>query len=269
MKIWQLLVLVLFILIAGCAPMPQQLQQAEVERRQAYVAAHPTLDEITKNRILQGKIAIGMTSEEIAEEKEAKYAALMRAKGLIKFEGKWMTPDQKMAIQKERQRQREERERYVAEQRAKGLIKYKGKSITKEEKEKQILDKAISYIETTKYIYRGASETYLRISIIYSFSYENPEFIGWEITPDPDNPAATLVTMKFSTTGVSYLILTASSSQVNNSIKEKMKKAVPLLRITWRINDLTGLTITPYNFYAEDALTIYKDVINGLLKIAK
>ena len=129
--------------------------------------------------------------------------------------------------------------------------------------------KAIRYIQNTKFAYRGISATYTELSAIYAFTYENPKFVGWETTPDPNNPVATLVTMKFSVTGVPLDILSAPESEVSSSIKNKRKEAVPLLKITWRVNDLIGLKITAYNFHARHALRIYKDIARGLHKLAE
>jgi len=131
------------------------------------------------------------------------------------------------------------------------------------------LEKNIEYIRTTKFVYRGISATYAELSTTYAFAYENPQFIGWEAAPDPDNPVATLVTMKFSISGVPADILNAPENEVSYSTKTKMKEAVPLLRITWRVNDLISLKITPYNFYAQDALTVYKDIVGGLHKLGE
>jgi len=39
--------------------------QVPAERRQAYVQSHPELDAATQTRILEGKIAIGMTTEQV------------------------------------------------------------------------------------------------------------------------------------------------------------------------------------------------------------
>ncbi len=216
-----------------------------------------------------------MTSKEIREAKEAKYATSMRAKGLIEFEGEWITPDEKMAIQKERDRQREERERYEAEQRAKGLVKYKSKWMTPEQKEKKEQEVGpdrkstiIYYLSNHEYVYKTIGMDYRGLSNIYAESeyensfneYDSPKFIGWDVVTDPNNPKAVLATAKFKTTGA------AEMPNASYSMKKKMKEAVPLLSITWRINDSMGLKITPYNFYAKEAISEYKDLINRMWK---
>jgi len=57
--------------------------------------------------------------ERIREEQE------MRAKGFVKYEGEWVTPEEKA---------RREQEKFEAEQRAKGLIKFEGEWMTPEER---------------------------------------------------------------------------------------------------------------------------------------
>ncbi|MCK4436973.1 hypothetical protein KAU86_03400 [bacterium] len=148
-----------------------------------------------------------------------------------------------------------------------------------EKKEKELVEKKevssdreskiVYYLSNTKYVYSGMSATYVELSAIYSYCYENPKFIGWEVLADPDNPVAVLATAKFKTTGVQADILNAPESEVSHSIKKKMREAVPLLSITWRVNDLISLKITPYNFYAKDAITIYKDIADGIRKLAE
>ncbi len=57
--------LVVLATITGCASMLQQGARQAAERRQAYVQTHVELDDATRNRILQGKVAIGMTTEQV------------------------------------------------------------------------------------------------------------------------------------------------------------------------------------------------------------
>ena len=145
--------------------------------------------------------------------------------------------------------------------------------VTKKPKVERIVPvvdkKAVSYIQKTKYIYRNIQATYSELSTTYSFTYEFPNFIGWETRRDPDNSIATLITMKFSVLGVPSEILNAPSYEVSDYIKRKLSEAVPNLRITWRVNDLIGLQITPYNFYAKDAIDSYTGLIDGIYKLAK
>jgi len=45
-------------------------------------------------------------------------------KGLVKYQGRWITPEEKTRIEKEIEREREERELFESEQRRKGLVKF-------------------------------------------------------------------------------------------------------------------------------------------------
>ncbi len=67
---------------------------------------------------------------EIKEAQEARHAAEKRfenaqlAKGLVKFEGNWMTPEEKEELLDTRRRAREHRRQFEADQKAKGLVKF-------------------------------------------------------------------------------------------------------------------------------------------------
>lgn len=135
--------------------------------------------------------------------------------------------------------------------------------------DKQIAEKMIYYVSKTKYKYRNMEATYLELSTTYAFTYLNPKFIGWKTERDPNNPVAVLVAMEFSISGVPADILNAPESSVPTTVKNKMKEAAPTLRIIWRVNDLMDLKITPYNWYAEDAIVVYKDIVNGMHKLAE
>lgn len=148
-------------------------------------------------------------------------------------------------------------------------VAFNKKDLHGESVDKQIAEKMIYYVSGTKYRYRNMEATYLELSTTYAFTYLNPKFIGWKTERDPDNPVAVLVIMEFSISGVPADILNAPESSVSATVKHKMNEAVPILRIIWRVNDLMGLKITPYNWYAEDSITVYKDIVNGMHKLAE
>ena len=62
--------------------------------------------------------------EEYQERERIRIEQEMRAKGLVKYEGKWVTPEEKAT---------RELEKFEAEQRAKGLVKFEGKWMPEEE----------------------------------------------------------------------------------------------------------------------------------------
>lgn len=129
--------------------------------------------------------------------------------------------------------------------------------------------KMIYYLANTQYIYKNMAATYVELSVVYSYCYENAEFLGWDVVADPENPVAVLATAKFKTSGVPADILSAPDNKISPGTKEKMNQAVPLLLVTWRINDLIDLKITPYNFYAQDAIIVYKEMTDGIRKLAE
>lgn len=127
---------------------------------------------------------------------------------------------------------------------------------------------AINYIKHTSYIYKGISATYEEISKQYPpSSFIGAEFVGYETRPDPKNPVATLVTLKYTTKGIDKDIL--KDPNVNIVTRKKINEAVPNLAITWRVNSLLSLKISPYNFYASDAIQVHKEMIDGIVKISR
>lgn len=123
---------------------------------------------------------------------------------------------------------------------------------------------AVNYIKNTNYVYRGISGTYEYISKIYPVSsFVGAEFVGYETRRDPKNSMATLVTLRYITNGIDNDILT--DKNVSIFARKKIKEAVPNLAITWRVNSLIGLKITPYNFYASDAIQVYKEGVDGII----
>ena len=71
-------------------------------------------------------------AKRLAEEqrrKEEEFEASQRAKGLVKYNGAWMTPEEKA----ETIRKEEEKKRFVADQKRKGLDEFNGEWLTAEE----------------------------------------------------------------------------------------------------------------------------------------
>jgi len=126
-------------------------------------------------------------------------------------------------------------------------------------------DEAIGYIKNHQISYAGVNATYIEVSTAFAVSHFNGiKFIGWETKPDPKNPVATLVSMKFSTVSEKVDL------HIKNSNKKlKMKEAIPLLIITWRVNSLMGVKITPYNYYAKESLEVYKGMVETIHELSK
>ena len=64
-RIQILICLVVISTFASCVSVFKRSEQRNAERRQAFVQARPELNGDTRNHILAGEIAIGMTSEEV------------------------------------------------------------------------------------------------------------------------------------------------------------------------------------------------------------
>lgn len=79
------------------------------------------LSEIAKKRKEEREEKFKIEKQLTQEEKERLYEAEQRAKGLVKYQGEWMTFEEKEKA-------------YERDQIAKGLVRYEGEWITKEEK---------------------------------------------------------------------------------------------------------------------------------------
>jgi len=70
--------------------------------------------------------------QEYQERERIRIEREMRAKGLVKYEGKWVTPEEKAT---------RELEKFEAEQRAKGLVKFEGQWMTEVEMNRIVADR--------------------------------------------------------------------------------------------------------------------------------
>jgi len=139
-----------------------------------------------------------------------------------------------------------------------------------EPSKKNIDEKAVYYIEKTKYSCRNVEATYLEMSVMYAvINFTDSKLLGWETEIDPQNPVATLVTMNFSVSGVQQAILNVLNDESDIVKKNRLSVAVPNLRITWRVNDLMSLKLSPYNWYAQDVLKVYQRTCDGLHELSE
>jgi hypothetical protein len=72
-------------------------------------------------------------AREAKREAERRFDEAQRAKGLIQFEGKWMTPKERDEILELRSRAKEHRRRFEAEQQARGLVMFQNIWVTPEQ----------------------------------------------------------------------------------------------------------------------------------------
>lgn len=77
--------------------------------------------------------------EEYQERERIRIEKEMLAKGLVKYEGKWVTPEERAS---------RELEKFEAEQRAKGLVKFEGQWMTVEEMNRIVAERHKKEVET-------------------------------------------------------------------------------------------------------------------------
>ena len=118
---------------------------------------------------------------------------------------------------------------------------------------------AILSMRTTECEYRGIKTTFENMTKAYGLqAFRETEFLGWEAEPDPDDPLVdTLVRGRFRTGSV------ADASNV--SFGERRGRGVPVLEVTWRVHGLGEVDIIPDDFFAQDAVQVFKDLVDGFL----
>ncbi len=125
--------------------------------------------------------------------------------------------------------------------------------------------KAIDYIKMGKIVHQGISATYVEVCTAFVVShYIDAKFTGVGLPTRPKNPVANLVALKFSTKEARKDVLKTKTSGARKNIRN----GVPSLEIM-EVNDLIGLKITPYNFYAQEALRTYRDMVGSLHELAE
>ena len=107
--------------------------------------------------------------------------------------------------------------------------------------------------------YRGISASFEELSRAYALSvYENPSFLGWQAVANPAHPdVETLVSCRFRVEG-----LAEHGSSAQRIFREQ---AVDELNVTWRLNNLASIAITPHDVYAEDAVDVFRNTVNGFV----
>ena len=121
------------------------------------------------------------------------------------------------------------------------------------------MTEAILSMRTTECEYRGIKTTFENMTKAYGLqAFSGTEFLGWEAEPDPDDPLVdTLVRGRFRTEDV------ADTS--NGDSGERRRRGVPSLEVSWRGCGLGEVDIVPDDFFARDAVQVFKDLVDGFL----
>ena len=121
-------------------------------------------------------------------------------------------------------------------------------------------------VKTAKYSYKNDTVTYWEITSRYANDFIEPKLIGVTEEGKLGEESKTLVKISFSVKGVNEIILSAPESEVSTQVKNKLKEAVPNFEIIWEIDNKTG-DIEPYNYYAKDAITVYKENTETMIEL--
>jgi hypothetical protein len=117
-------------------------------------------------------------------------------------------------------------------------------------------------LKTASCEYRGITATFEELTRAYALeAFEKPELTGWQARTSPHNPESeTLITALFSTQGPR--LETASDPNMT----QIRRLSGQTLAVTWRLNDMNGIQITPYNPYAEDAIGVFRGTVERFLR---
>lgn len=117
----------------------------------------------------------------------------------------------------------------------------------------------VELVRSAQCQYRGISATFEELSRAYALSvYENPTFVGWKAVPNPTHPdVEALVSCRFRVEG-----LADRSDSPKRALREQV---VDELSVTWCLNNMASIAITPHDDYARDAVDVFQTTIDGFI----
>jgi hypothetical protein len=127
-------------------------------------------------------------------------------------------------------------------------------------------DKAVALMNKVAIVHNGVSATITELSAGYAVAnFTGVKAVASEAQPDPQSPHDTLVTITFTTSGVNSYVMEATEP----STQVKIREAVPTLVMVWRVEGTPEGKITPYNFYAKDAIELFPAMVNAGRQLSK
>jgi hypothetical protein len=110
--------------------------------------------------------------------------------------------------------------------------------------------------------YKGLNASFEEVTKAYALKvYNKPYLVDWQAQTNPTNPASeTLITAFFRTLGPLEDVSTPNQEALNTR-----DNAAPLFGVSWRLNDLGAMRISPHNAYAQDALAVYRYTVEEFL----
>ena len=117
----------------------------------------------------------------------------------------------------------------------------------------------VELVRSAQCQYRGISANFEELSRAYALSvYENPTFVGWKAVPNPAHPVVeALVSCRFRVEGL--------ADQGDSPKRALREQVVDELSVTWCLNNLASIAITPHDDYARDAVDVFQTTIDGFV----
>ena len=117
----------------------------------------------------------------------------------------------------------------------------------------------VELVRSAQVEYRGISASFEELSRAYALSvYENPVFVGWQAVPNPSHPEVeALVSCRFRVDGI---------ADPGHSPERALRQRVgDNLTVTWCLNTLASIAITPHDEYAGDAVDVFQSTVDGFV----
>ena len=119
----------------------------------------------------------------------------------------------------------------------------------------------IELVRSAECEYKGITASFEDLTRAYALkAYEDPHFEGWEARPNPHHPETeALVTGRFTVSGVQDRIVDADRAALRRAAGDN-------LSVTWLLNGMAGVRVTPHDEYARDAIEVFTQTVDDMLR---
>ncbi|MFH1567354.1 MAG: hypothetical protein ABIL09_05080 [Gemmatimonadota bacterium] len=120
----------------------------------------------------------------------------------------------------------------------------------------------VELVRSAECEYKGITASFEELTRAYALQvYEQPAFAGWTARPHPRYPETeALVSGRFAVAG-----LRAAGPQPTGLAPQLRAAVDTSIEVTWCLNTLSGVRVTPGDGYARDALAVYRQTVDGFL----
>jgi hypothetical protein len=119
----------------------------------------------------------------------------------------------------------------------------------------------IELVRSAECEYKGITASFEDLTRAYALKvYEDPHFEGWEARPNPHHPETeALVAGRFTVKGVRPGAPDARRAELRRDAGDD-------LAVTWLLNGMAGVRVTPHDEYARDAIEVFSHTVDDMLR---